>query len=92
MAAQHPDRLHLWFTLEQPPTADASSTGSSSSNSGPWVYSQGFITVDMMAQHLLPAGEGSLALMCGPPVMLEQVVMPGLAQLGFKADTQMVVF
>jgi ferredoxin-NADP reductase len=108
LAAAHPDRLHLWFTLEQPPDSSSSTstgsgssttTGSSSStitgsggSTGPWRYSQGFITVDMMAQHLLPAGEGSIALMCGPPAMLERVVMPGLAELGFKADTQMVVF
>lgn len=38
----------------------------------------------MMAQHLLPAGDASLALMCGPPPMLEGAVIPGLKELGYR--------
>jgi alanine dehydrogenase len=34
---------------------------------------------------------GSLALMCGPPGMLEHVVVPGLTAMGYTAE-QMVVF
>jgi hypothetical protein len=60
-----------------------------------------------MAMHLLPpkplvmpgssssssdsTAAGSLALMCGPPAMLERVVVPGLAAMGYKPE-QMVVF
>jgi hypothetical protein len=75
----------------------------------PWTHSRGYITWDMMAQHLLPprpvvamaSGSdqqqqqqqqgGSLALMCGPPGMLEHVVVPGLTAMGYTAE-QMVVF
>jgi hypothetical protein len=48
----------------------------------------------MLAQHLLPAGPDSLALMCGPPAMLERAVLPGLASLGYKgvgADKEDVI-
>jgi hypothetical protein len=38
----------------------------------------------MLAQHLLPPGPASLALMCGPPPMLEHAVVPGLKALGYK--------
>lgn len=44
------------------------------------------VTTDMMAQHLLPAGPDSLALMCGPPAMLEKAVLPGLKALGYKGN------
>eukprot|EP00878_Enallax_costatus_P028734 GHUV01031071.1.p1 GENE.GHUV01031071.1~~GHUV01031071.1.p1 ORF type:complete len:203 (+),score=81.82 GHUV01031071.1:1108-1716(+) len=79
----------------------------------PWTFSRGYITHDMMAQHLLPpqpvhvvtksnvtssstgqqqqGAPGSLALMCGPPGMLEAVVVPGLAAMGYAAG-QMVLF
>lgn len=77
-----------------------------------WTFSKGYITHDMMAQHLLPPqpvqvasnvtsnitdqqqqqeAAGSLALMCGPPGMLEGVVVPGLAAMGYSA-LQMVLF
>lgn len=61
----------------------------------------------MLAQHLLPPRPVvlpsalqqqqqpdefvSLALMCGPPGMLENVVVPSLTALGFRSE-QMVVF
>ena len=38
----------------------------------------------MLAQHLLPPGPNSLALMCGPPPMLEGAVIPGLKALGYQ--------
>lgn len=38
----------------------------------------------MLAQHLLPPGPASLALMCGPPAMLERAVVPGLRALGYS--------
>jgi hypothetical protein len=75
--------------------------------SSKWRFSAGRVTPDMLAQHLLPprpivlpsaaaaqqaSGDlVSLALMCGPPGMLENVVVPSLTALGFQPE-QMVVF
>ncbi|GBF96264.1 nitrate reductase [Raphidocelis subcapitata] len=70
LAAAHPDRLYVRYVLEQPPPG--------------WTGSSGRVTLDLLAQHLLPAGPESLALMCGPPAMLERAVLPGLAALGYK--------
>ena len=42
LQAQHPERLHLWYTLDRPP-AD-------------WGYSSGFISAEMIAAHLPPPG------------------------------------
>jgi NAD(P)H-flavin reductase len=116
MARDNPERFHLWYVVEEPGTApsplthgedaDAVAAAALLAESAPWTYSKGFITPDMMAQHLLPpqplvlpssSGQqqqqqgGSLALMCGPPGMLEHVVVPGLSAMGYTAQ-QMVVF
>lgn len=118
MARDNPDRFHLWYVVEEPgtpptpfkvvtapsPTAAAAAGSSSSVPNVRWTYSKGYITHDMMAQHLLPpqpvgpavvAGQqqqaGSLALMCGPPGMLEHVVVPGLTAMGYSPE-QMVLF
>uniref|UniRef100_A0A7N6AVV9 NADH-cytochrome b5 reductase n=1 Tax=Anabas testudineus TaxID=64144 RepID=A0A7N6AVV9_ANATE len=49
----NPDRFKLWFTLDRAP-AD-------------WEFSQGFITEDMVRDHLPPPGDDTLIVMCGPP-------------------------
>lgn len=156
MAADNPDRFHVWYVIEEPgssssssspqpaaaaiggalgaaaaaagavPTgttpAAAASIGSAAAaagaaaavSAGRWKFSKGWVTPDMLAQHLLPprpivlpnaalgqqqeggassssSGAGSLALMCGPPGMLENVVVPSLTALGFRQE-QLVVF
>jgi hypothetical protein len=146
LAADNPDRFHVWYVLEEPqqyssssqPAAAAAATaaatgGTSGSARAPgggaaaamgaalggaarWKFSEGWVTPDMLAQHLLPPrpvvlpapaapssdaaaaaavatddAAVSLALMCGPPGMLENVVVPSLAALGYRPE-QMVVF
>lgn len=150
MAADNPDRFHVWYVIEEPGTSSSSSPqpaaaaiggalgaaaaaagavpagtttaaacsiGSAAAeagaaaavSSGRWRFSKGWVTPDMLAQHLLPprpivlpsavqqqegapgSEPGSLALMCGPPGMLESVVVPSLTALGFRQE-QLVVF
>lgn len=43
-----------------------------------WKGLTGFVTEDMMRDHLFEPSEGSVALMCGPPVMIKKAVLPGL--------------
>lgn len=43
-----------------------------------WKGLKGFVTEDMMREHLFEPSEGSVALMCGPPVMINKAVLPGL--------------
>lgn len=141
MAAENPDRFHVWYVVEEPhvlgaalgtaaaaagavgagtspaaaaaagaAAAEAGAAAAAMNSSGRWKFSKGWVTPDMLAQHLLPprpvilpaaaaagpdgssiGGGGSLALMCGPPGMLENVVVPSLTALGFGPE-QMVVF
>lgn len=55
-----------------------------------WKGLTGFIDKDMMAKHLFPPSEDNLALLCGPPVMIEKAVGPGLKDLGYVEGVNMV--
>ncbi len=57
-----------------------------------WKFSVGRVTQAMFDEHLFKsAGEDHLALMCGPPAMLEHCVEPFLAAMGYGKE-QMIHF
>eukprot|EP00659_Diplonema_papillatum_P002696 gene2696-4190_t len=58
-----PSQISIWYTLDKPPSD--------------WQQGAGFITADMMTQHLGPK-EDAMALMCGPPPMLKFACLPNL--------------
>ncbi|ELK34980.1 NADH-cytochrome b5 reductase 1 [Myotis davidii] len=70
LQAQYPSRFQLWFTLDHPP-AD-------------WAYSQGFVTADMIQEHLPSPGDDVLLLLCGPPPMVQLACHPNLDKLGYS--------
>lgn len=51
-----------------------------------WKYSSGFVTADMIKEHLPAPGEDTLILLCGPPPMIQEAVRPSLEQLGYTKD------
>ncbi|XP_057625822.1 NADH-cytochrome b5 reductase 1 [Chionomys nivalis] len=70
LQAQYPNRFKLWFTLDHPPEG--------------WPYSKGFVTADMIQEHLpAPAGD-VLLLLCGPPPMVQLACHPNLDKLGYS--------
>ncbi|CAG04147.1 unnamed protein product [Tetraodon nigroviridis] len=69
---QNPDRFKLWFTLDRAPEG--------------WEYSQGFISEDMVRDHLPPPSEDTLILMCGPPPMIQFACNPNLDKVGHAAS------
>lgn len=64
----NPDRFKLWFTLDKAPAN--------------WEYSQGFISEDMVRDHLPPPSDDTLILMCGPPPMIQFACNPNLDKVG----------
>ncbi|KAM3858950.1 NADH-cytochrome b5 reductase 3 [Diretmus argenteus] len=64
----HPDRFQLWFTVDRAPDD--------------WEYSEGFISEDMVRDHLPPPDEDTLILMCGPPPMIQFACVPNLDKVG----------
>ncbi|EFJ43675.1 nitrate reductase [Volvox carteri f. nagariensis] len=79
LANNHPDRFHLWHTVSQ-------------TNSSDWKFSTGRVTLEMFKQHLFAcSGPECLALMCGPPAMLEHCCVPFLESMGYSKE-QMIHF
>lgn len=72
-AAQHPDRVRIYYVLSSPPEG--------------WTQGRGRMTIEMMKEHLFPAGEGTLGLMCGPPGLLDNVCVPGLEAMGYPKES-----
>ncbi|KAM3870232.1 NADH-cytochrome b5 reductase 2 [Diretmus argenteus] len=68
----HPDKLELWFTLDKPPQD--------------WRYSSGFVTYDMIKDHLPPVSSDVLVVLCGPPPMIQNACLPNLEKLGYRTD------
>lgn len=68
--ARHRDRFKLWFTVDKAP-AD-------------WEYSQGFISAEMIKEHLPPPSDDCMILMCGPPPMIQFSCNPSLDKLGYR--------
>uniref|UniRef100_A0A4W2GDV6 NADH-cytochrome b5 reductase n=1 Tax=Bos indicus x Bos taurus TaxID=30522 RepID=A0A4W2GDV6_BOBOX len=69
LQARHPGRFKLWFTLDPPEG---------------WAYSKGFVSVDMIREHLPAPGEDVLLLLCGPPPMVQLACHPSLDKLGYS--------
>jgi len=51
-----------------------------------WKYSSGFITDDMIQDHLPSPGPDTQILMCGPPPMIKFACVPNLQKLGYEED------
>ncbi|KAM6985411.1 NADH-cytochrome b5 reductase 3-like [Aplochiton taeniatus] len=72
IVANHPDRFKLWFTLDRAPQD--------------WEYSQGFISEDLVREHLPPPSDDTLILMCGPPPMIQFACNPNLDKVGHSSS------
>lgn len=70
IAAEHPDRVRVWYTL------DRASEG--------WTQGVGFVSAEMINDHLPKPSEDSLILMCGPPPMIQFACNPNLDKVGYS--------
>ncbi|XP_040893688.1 NADH-cytochrome b5 reductase 2 [Toxotes jaculatrix] len=68
----HPDQVNLWFTLDKPPQD--------------WRYSSGFVTYDMIKDHLPTPSNDVLIVLCGPPPMIQNACLPNMEKLGYKTE------
>ncbi|MCL4139849.1 UNVERIFIED_CONTAM: hypothetical protein GTU68_045217, partial [Idotea baltica] len=66
----HPGQFKLWYTVDKP--ADG------------WKYSSGFLSAEMISEHLYPPSDDTLVLMCGPPPMINFACQPNLDKLGYS--------
>jgi cytochrome-b5 reductase len=74
IAAAHPN-FKVYYTVDRVPEGSA-----------PWSFGTGFVSADMFAAHLPPPGAATQVLLCGPPGMINNAVMPAFEKLGYTAD------
>lgn len=77
LAAAHPDRFRLHYTIDRPPT------------DGSWKHSTGFIDQAMISAHLPAPGPKTVVLMCGPPPMIKFACKANLDALGYEKGNQL---
>lgn len=73
LVAAHPDQVKVWYTVDR----DVSLT---------WKYDQGYVSEDMFRKHLKLPDDKTMALMCGPPLMMQHAIKPNLEKMGYKND------
>ncbi|TKW41799.1 hypothetical protein SEVIR_1G341300v4 [Setaria viridis] len=80
-AAAHPARLKVWYVVSKVARPEDG-----------WEHGVGRVDEQVMREHL-PLGDGeTLALVCGPPAMIECTVRPALEKMGYDLDKSCLVF
>lgn len=70
LSLEQPNRFKVWYTVDRDAPED-------------WKYGTGFISEDMMKEHLPPPGDDVLIVMCGPPPMTSSC-KANLEKIGHK--------
>lgn len=78
-ADKYSDRVKVWYVVAK------------SIREG-WKYSEGFITEDIMREHVPEVSEDTLALACGPPPMIQFAINPNLEKMGYDIKNSLLVF
>eukprot|EP01066_Platyproteum_vivax_P008745 Platyproteum_vivax@DN3745_c0_g1_i1.p1 len=73
-----PDRVKLWYTVDRPPAIG-------------WKYSSGFITKEMICEHLYPPNKTTVFCICGPRPMVQYACKDNLIALG-HAEENLLIF
>jgi NAD(P)H-flavin reductase len=79
LAEKHPNRFKIWYTVDN------------GKDEKDWKYSTGFIDEPMVKDHLFPASDDTITLMCGPPPMVKFACIPNLQKQG-HTDKSLMVF
>ena len=89
-ANRHEEDILLWKELEE--LASKHSNFSvhytlSGRKPADWKYSTGRINEAMLKEHIFPASDTTLALLCGPQGMIDVAAKPNLTKMGYKEST-----
>ncbi|EEF48413.1 nitrate reductase, putative [Ricinus communis] len=78
-AKEHHERLKVWYVVQE------------SIKEG-WQYSVGFITENILREHVPEGSDDTLALACGPPPMIQFAVQPNLEKMNYDIKNSLLVF
>jgi nitrate reductase (NAD(P)H) len=54
-----------------------------------WTGESGLVNKELMQSKLFPPSDDSVALLCGPPPMIQKAVVPALREWGYDSDNNM---
>ncbi|MED6182977.1 nitrate reductase NADH 2 [Stylosanthes scabra] len=77
-AKEYGDRLKVWYVVEKAREE--------------WEYSVGYITESVLREHVPEGSQGTLALACGPPPMIQFAVQPNLEKMGYDIKNDLLMF
>lgn len=78
MSREHPDQFKITHVLSKP--------------EGEWSGERGFVTEDIIRRYAFEASDRSVALLCGPPGLIQKAALPSLRNLGYEEDKNMYGF
>ncbi|KAL6184857.1 hypothetical protein ACLB2K_046257 [Fragaria x ananassa] len=76
--AKEHERFHVWYVVENGKEG--------------WEYSTGFISESILREHVPDGSDGSLALACGPPPMIQFAVQPNLEKMNYDVKNSLLIF
>lgn len=77
-AKDHPDQSEITHVLSQPDEN--------------WKGEKGHVTKTHLEKYAFGPEEGNVALLCGPPTMIQKAVLPALQDIGYKEDQNLFGF
>lgn len=78
MSRDHPDQFQITHVLSK---ADDK-----------WTGERGFVTEDIIRKYAFEASDKNVALLCGPPGLIQKAALPSLKDLGYQEDKNMFGF
>lgn len=70
LAKEYPDQFQITHVLSQP--------------GDEWIGEKGHVTKEILQEHAFGPEDANVALLCGPPTMIQKSVLPALKDIGFK--------
>lgn len=77
-AKDHPDQFEITYVLSHPDEN--------------WKGEKGHVNKEHLQKYAFGPEEGNVALLCGPPTMIQKAVLPALQELGYKEDGNLFGF
>jgi nitrate reductase (NAD(P)H) len=70
LANKHPDQFQITHVLSHP--------------GDDWKGEKGHVSKEMLEKYVFGPEKGVVALLCGPPTMIQKAVLPALQEMGYK--------
>lgn len=77
--AQKHQNVKVWYVVSE-------------AKKGGWEYSTGRITESVLREHIPEGSSDSLALVCGPPAMIQSAVLPSLEKMNYDIKSSCLTF